>query len=702
MAANNALKISDINFDAIKSNLRDFLSSQNELKDYDYDSSTIQTILNLLSYNTYYNSFYLNMVANEMYLDSAIIRDNVISRAKMLGYTPRSARGATAQLTVKITPGNNPEFITVPENTEFTTTIDEITYTFTTLESYSFAKDGFQGPFYVFGTSLSGRGTEGQNGFFYPLYTTSAAAPGTDHSHTFEQYPGVVFYMPDSSVNHAVSTRPTNYINYDNIGGYVGTIDVIEGDRVQESYTVNSNNPSRYILNNSNADTSTLTVTLQESASNTSTTLFTLASDYTNVTASSTVYFLSEYQDETFEVYFGDGIIGQEPRDGNIVRLAYNVVNGDVVNNANTFVTTSTIGGYSNITIFPTSRAQGGDSVESIDSIKLNAPNSFLAQNRAVTANDFKTLILNNFGNIQTVSAWGGEENVPPQYGRVYISAKPRSSLLLSEDTKEQIIDFLADKKTLTVEPILVDADYLYVTPTVNVKFDPDLTDKSSGTIAVDVQNALLNYETRNLGLFNESYINSDVVVAINNTNQSITSVDIDLVVSRRLVPTLSVSSDYTINFNRQLLDISGGIVIQAPEAHLGQGLTLTSSKFTFKGVTVQMDDDGFGNVRLFRLNTQGEKVFETRNIGSINYLTGQIELRNLNITAFEGDYISINVVPDSFDIDPVRNQLVLLSAPNVRVFDANVRRITSTITGIEASGDSTEVQEYGTTYTSY
>lgn len=628
MAANNALKITDINFDGIKQNLRDYLSSQNELKDYDYDSSTVQTLLNLLAYNTYYNSIYLNMVANEMYLDSAQIRSNVVSRAKQLGYTPRSARGAQATIQLTFTPGDTPDLISIPAGTQFTSTVDGVSYTFSN-------------------------------------QTASSIAPVD--------------------------------------GVYSGSLVVTEGDPVQESYTVNSNAPQRYILNNVNADTSTLKVTVQQSSSNTSLTTYTLSTDFTAITSTSTVYFLQEYQDEKYEVYFGDGILGKALQDGNIVKLNYLVCSGDDANGANTFTSASTIDGYSPTSVTTTARARGGAPIESIDSIKLNAPNNFDSQNRAITANDYKTLILSHFSGIQSVSVWGGEQNSPPQYGRVYIAAKPSSGLLLSQDTKDAIVLYLSTRKNLTVEPIVVDATYLYIEPTVNVKFNPDSTDSDAGTLATAVQNTLINYEDTYLGLFGNSFIRSQLVGLVGAVNDAITSVDIELKLAQRFIPQLNTITTYTFNFNHSLLDITGGIVLSVvPEQHPGQGLTLTSSSFTYNGYSVQMDDDGFGNVRFFRRNAAGVKIYEARRAGTIDYTTGLVQLNSVNITAYSGDYITIRVVPAQYDIEPVRSQLLLLSSGIVQVTDNNLGRITASVRNISLDGDSTEVAEYATVYTSY
>lgn len=628
MAANNALKITDINFDAIKTNLKDYLSSQTELKDYDYESSTMQTLINLMAYNTYYNSIYLNMVANEMYLDSAQIRNNVVSRAKQLSYTPRSARGASTTIGLIFEPIDTPDVITVPAGTEFNTTIDGVAYKFS---------------------------------------------------------------------NNIATAIPR--IN----GIYSGNVAVTEGRAVQESYTVNSNNPVRYLLNNKGADTSTLVVSVQTSSSNTSLTTHTLASNFTDVTSTTAAYFLQEAEDEKFEVYFGDGVLGKSLVDGNIVKLNYKVCNGSAPNGAQTFSAAGTIDGYTPDTVQALSRASGGAEIETIDSIKLNAPNNFNTQNRAITASDYKSLILNHFGDIQSVSVWGGEQNSPPQYGYVYIAAKPRSGLLLSDDIKAQITNYLSSRKNMTVQLVVVDPTYLYVQPTITVKFNPQQTSVDAGTLANSLKTSLINYEDVKLGLFGNSFITSQLSRTLGDVNDAITSVDIDLLLTQRFIPQLNVVTSYTFNFHHALVNITGGVILPiVPEQHPGRGLTLTSSAFTYDGRTCYMDDDGFGYIRFYYLTPAGVRSYVNRRAGTIDYTLGTVQLNSVNITGYEGNYIDVNVAPAGVDIEPIRSQIVLLSKGNVKVYDNDLDRITASVNNISMDGDATEIAEYATVYTYY
>jgi len=450
MPANNALELTDINYDTIKQNLRNFLSNQSELGDYDYDSSTMQILLNVLAYNTYMNSYYLNMVGNEMFLDSAQIRSNVVSRAKMLNYTPRSAQGPTATVQVVITPTDTPDFITLPKDTKFRTTVD-----------------------------------------------------GTQY----------VFVATDTTTVNAVS------------GIYSTNINITEGRPFTFRYTVSSLNPVRYIIPADNVDTRSIVVKVQNSSTDTTITTFNNAENLTTVTATTAAYFLKENEDGRYELEFGDSVLGKALNDGNIVIIDYRTCNGTAAQGANNFTSIDSIGGYSNITVNHVSRAQGGGDKETIQSIKFNAPKNYEAQGRAVTRKDYETIVKNEFADIQAVSVWGGEDNSPPIYGRVYISVKPFSGTLLAEDRKQTIADYLVDRNVLTIEPQIVDPTYLYVKPQLTVKYNPDLTTLTAGQLSTAVSNAVINYETNKLGLFGQNFIGSQLIKDIYEVNNSITSI---------------------------------------------------------------------------------------------------------------------------------------------------------------------------------
>jgi len=618
MPANNALELTDINYDTIKQNLRNFLSNQSELGDYDYDSSTMQILLNVLAYNTYMNSYYLNMVGNEMFLDSAQIRSNVVSRAKMLNYTPRSAQGPTATVQVVITPTDTPDFITLPKDTKFRTTVD-----------------------------------------------------GTQY----------VFVATDTTTVNAVS------------GIYSTNINITEGRPFTFRYTVSSLNPVRYIIPADNVDTRSIVVKVQNSSTDTTITTFNNAENLTTVTATTAAYFLKENEDGRYELEFGDSVLGKALNDGNIVIIDYRTCNGTAAQGANNFTSIDSIGGYSNITVNHVSRAQGGGDKETIQSIKFNAPKNYEAQGRAVTRKDYETIVKNQFADIQAVSVWGGEDNSPPIYGRVYISVKPFSGTLLAEDRKQTIADYLVDRNVLTIEPQIVDPTYLYVKPQLTVKYNPDLTTLTAGQLSTAVSNAVINYETNKLGLFGQNFIGSQLIKDIYEVNNSITSIQTELYMEKKFKPNTSVRTTYTINFNNEIHNYE----------NVTKAFNISSTKFTYNGnANSYFDDDGSGNVRIYSLTSTGSRTYSNTSAGSINYLTGVIVLNDLLITAFVGDSITITADPDKDDIDGLRNQLLLIKDASISLYDTKLQSTVSTISSINTEGTTTTIPETGVITTVY
>lgn len=617
MAANNTLRITDINYDTIRQNLKNYLSNQTEFLDYDFDSSTMAVLLNLLAYNTYYNSFYLSMVGNEMFLPSAQLRDSVVLKSKLLNYTPRSAKGATAGLNVVVNPTNNPAYVTINSNTLFSTAIDGISYTFSTPQAYTLSQNG---------------------------------------------------------------------------SSFFGNISIVEGTPLQHRFTVNTLSPSRYIIPNQNIDTSSLNVRIQESNSNTTINTYKLATDLSSVNSVSKIYFLQEVTDKKYEVYFGDGVFGKTPSDGNIVIIDYKVVNGEAVNGANTFSAVSTLGGHSSFTITTSDSAQGGAPQESVESIKFNAPNKFQSQDRLVTINDYKTKILSENGDLQSLSVWGGEENTPPVYGKVYISAKPTSGAIISTQRKELIKSQIKSKNIVPIDVEFVDASFLYIIPDIKVRYDPDLTSLTASELNERIQTALIEFETSNLGAFNNKFYLSKLLSKINISNPSFISVDCDIKLQKRFIPVTSQITKYTINFNN---------AIKHPESlqhipHEGSHF-ISSSQFTFGNYSMaQFDDDGENILRIFnKLPTS--QLYVKQNAGSVNYDSGLIVIDNLIINAFSGDYLAINMVPVEKNIFGIRNQILLISDSKITTINDQTGAITSSVTNVPTAGvTTTNITENG------
>ena len=598
MAANNAIRVSDINFDQIKSNLKAFLSDQNEFSDYDFESSTLSVLLDLLAYNTYHNAFYLNMVGNEMFLDSALLRNSVVSRAKQLNYVPRSARGATATVSVSLDPPGSPTFFTVAANTKFSTSIDGESYTFVTSDA----------------TALS----------------------------------------PSSN------------------GTFSGSLNLVEGEPLQQRFTVNSSNPVRYILPNENVDTTSFTVRIQESSSNTSISTYNLNTDISAANSISQIYFVQENEDNKYEVYFGDSIFGKKPRDGNIVIIDYRVVNGSTVNGANNFT--------GDFTVTTTAAAQGGAFQESIESIKYNAPFKFQAQDRLVTSTDFKNIILAENGDIQAISVWGGEENSPPVYGKVFISVKPRSGSVISATRKSTLQTTLDDRSIVSVETEFVDATYLYINPAITVRYDPKTTSLSASELNTKVQNSLISYEGNHLGTCDNKFYVSNLTETLKAADNSLVSADVGFTIEKRFVPTTNAINTYQLQFNNAIHHPHDG--------HLG---AVSSTGFTIGGETVYLEDDGVGNLRTFILVT-GNKIARNNSFGTVDYESGLVTIFNTSITAYEGSAISVKVKPKESNIFGVRNEILLISSASVTTVDNDTNNTTSTVGSIGTDGTTTTV----------
>ena len=598
MAANNAIRVSDINFDQIKANLKAFLSDQNEFSDYDFESSTVSVLLDLLAYNTYHNAFYLNMVGNEMFLDSAQLRNSVVSRAKQLNYIPRSARGATAVVDVSIDPPGSPTFFTVAANTKFSTSIDGTSYTFVTSDA----------------TTLT----------------------------------------PSSN------------------GTFTGSLSLVEGEPLQHRFTVSTTNPVRYIIPNENVDTSSFTVRIQESSSNTSITTYNVNSDISSANSISEIYFVQENEDNKYEVYFGDNVFGKKPKDGNIIIVDYRVVNGSTVNGANNF--------SGDFTVTTTTAAQGGAFQESIESIKYNAPFKFQAQDRLVTTSDYKNIILSENGDIQAINVWGGEENSPPVYGKVYISEKPTSGSVISATRKSTLQTTLKDRSIVSVETEFVDATYLYINPDIKVRYNPRTTSLSASELNTKIQNALISFEANNLGTFDNKFYVSNLTETLRASDNSFISCDIPFTIEKRFVPTTNAINTYQVEFNNAVHHPHNG--------HLG---AISSTGFTIGGETVYLEDDGYGNLRTFILVT-GNKITRNKNFGTVDYENGLITIFNTLITGYVGDAISVKMKPQENNIFGVRNEILLVSGSTVSTIDNDTGSTTSTVGAVATNGTTTTV----------
>ena len=485
MATNpSRLRVTELDFDEIKDNLKTFLKAQTQFRDYDFEGSGMSVLLDVLAYNTHYLGFNANMLANEMFLDSTSLRSSAVSHAKMLGYEVNSPRAATAVITVSLntTDANK----TMPAGTAFTTKIDDVDYQFVTVKDISASNIGNSIPF-----------TE---------------------------------------------------------------VDIYEGTYVTTKYVVDTSDvDQRFLLANPRSDTTTLTVKIQNSASDTTTATFTKATDITQLSTTSEVYFLQEAEAGKFEVYFGDGNVSKALSDNNIVVLQYVVSNKSAANGASSFTSPSAIDGVTNVGVVVNVTARGGAEGESITSIKLNAPLDYASQGRAVTADDYKIYVKKLFANTQAVSVWGGEDgsfdsatgltSSTPEYGKVFISVKTTTGENMTTAQKFQLEKDLRPYKVASITPVIVDPITTYLILNTVFQYDSNATTSSKETLESLVSTTISNYNDTDLKNFNAVFRHSKLTGLIDDSDTSILSNVTTVTMAQYVTPTTTTVTRYTIDF---------------------------------------------------------------------------------------------------------------------------------------------------------
>jgi hypothetical protein len=589
----NRLQVSELDFDQIKSNLKTYMSSQAKFQDYDFEGSAMSTLLDVLAYNTFYNSFNSNMLANEMYLDTAQVRNNVVSHAKSLGYVPRSKSAAAAVVNVEVlVPGGLPSSLTIDRGTTFATKIDNRSYTFVVTE-------------------------------------TSTITPNSDLKYIFSN------------------------------------IEIKQGKLKTFTYMVDSTDSrQRFEIPDSNIDTSSLLVTVRSNASSSDRSTYARVENVVEVNGASEVYFLQEGLDSKYEIYFGDNIFGKRLEAGNVIEANYLVTDGDEANGAASFTLSSNISGNTNVVVTTVSSATGGASAEDIESIKFNAPLSFLSQNRVVTADDYRTIIKNNYSNAETVTAWGGEENEPPEYGKVYISIKPRTGTVLSDVEKQFVVDsILKPKNIVSITPEIIDPSYTYIYLEVFFKYNPNLTTRTSGDLKALVTSVIENYNVLALRKFDGVFRHSALTRRIDEADPSILNSTVRVYMRKLFTPTIGVSQKYELYFSSPLYITSSNESI------------ISSSGFYINGQLCYLESYQTGSttdthkIRIFRLNTNQEKVVVVSDAGFIDSARGLVVLSAFNPDGgYVGPHIHVNASPDSNDIAPKLNQLLEIDMTNTTV----------------------------------
>ena len=484
------LRVTELDFDTIKSNLKTFLNQQSQFTDYDFEGSGLSVLLDLLAYNTHYNAYYLNMVANESFLDTALLRDSVVSHAKTLGYIPHSTRAPIARINLTANSATSTSgTLTLPVGFNFLSNqIDSKSYNFVVL-------------------------------------------------------------------NETTATKANSSYYFENL-------DIYEGQFATYSYIQNnSTNPKQiFTLQDSNIDSTTLKVVVSPSTITTETTTYSKVSDILDVGIDSEVYYIQESKGGQYQIYFGNDAVGKSLPDGAVVTVSYLVTNGTLANKANNFVTVSSVAdslseSLTNFIVSPVSSAAGGAIRESVDEIKFASSAQFSTQNRLVTLKDYESYLKKNYPSIDSLSVWGGEDEDPPTYGKVYISLKPKDNYFISETEKQRIIDdIISPKAIVAVGAEIRDPEYLYLAVENYVEYDKNKTSLSSEALKLAIRNSIILYNNTNLNKFDATFVLSKLQDSIDSVDlNSIKGSETVLRLQKRFEPTLGASTTYTINFNAQL-----------------------------------------------------------------------------------------------------------------------------------------------------
>lgn len=607
MSANTALNVTGLNYDQIRNNLRDFISAKPEFADYDFQDSAIGTLLDLLAYNTYYNAFYTSMAASEAFIDSAQFYDSVVSRAKLVDYMPGSARGATANVRISFvaaTANASLTSISIPKDTEFTSSINSISYTFVTPQAYT------------------------------------------------------------------LTSNSTN--------GFSGDIELVEGQPLTHRYLFTASN-TEFVLPNAGVDTRSISVTVTSSGN---TVTYVPVTDILNVNSSSKVFYTHADRDLRYKISFGDDVLGDKPDYNSTVAISYRICNATRCNGANNFTASGSIGGQSIFTLTVNERASGGANQEDIESIRFNAPKNYETQNRAVIASDYQRLILRDNKDLQAVSVWGGEDNDPPIYGKVYASVKPYLGTLISPTRANKIKTDLRKYNVQSIDLEIVDPTFLYVVPTISVNMNVESTSKSASEVATLTAARIVTFEGNNLNRFDGRFRYSRFLNYLDEADRGITGSTGTVKLQKRFIPSLTIKNNYTFKFNQKIVN---------PKLESA----VSSTEFTLDGLSSFIDDDNDGNIRIYYMSG-ATKIYTNLKAGTVDYDTGKIVLTAFLPTTYVGSYISITVNPATQNFTPIRNQILLISGASIKVFDDATDRLLASVATISTVGQTTTTNETG------
>ena len=592
----SSINATDLDFNDISDNIKTYLKGQEKFKDYNFEGANLNVLIDMLAYATHVAGVNTNIAASELFLDSAQIRKNVVSRAKDLGFVPASEKSSAAQLEVKLSnvrqaDGTIPTAndMTMPRGHNFQTVYDGITYNYVNTTSVVPTRDGLN--------------------FSYP------------------------------------------------------TVDIVQGQYITDTYFFDSQiKNSKFVLSNARVDKSKLEVSVN---SNGVVSKYTLSTEVSTITSSSRVFYAQENEEGFLEIYFGDDVLGKGLVDGDVISATYITVDEIHADGARHFVMLDSINGFATPTITTLSDSSGGSEKEDIESIKFKATKFYTSQNRLVTLNDYKAKVSEYYPNADAVAVWGGEDNDPPEYGKVFISLKPQNSDYLSVAEKAEVQTKLNQLNMLTVRPVIVNAEIVKILITTVFKYNPNETTLSKGELETIVRNSIVNFDNTNLNNFDSIFRHSNLVKDIDGANPAILSNITNVRLEKRKQIEIGKSEGLTIDFGNGFFHPHDG-------HNKASGGILTTTGFKVDGDSVNtyfFDDDGSGVIRRYSMQS-GVRVFADLAAGTIDYTSGKISIDAIKFTSTVNSDTSIDftVLPSSDDVVAIRGSLIDISVDDIKV----------------------------------
>lgn len=590
------INITDLDFDNIADNLKTYLQGQETFKDYDFEGSTMSVLIDLLAYASHIGAVNTNIAGSELFLDSAQIRKNVVSRAKDIGFVPASEQASSAIVDVTINNVRNADG------------------TYPTLSEMSLLRGS------IFSTVFDGK--------------------------TYD------FVVPNT-------VKPTQNGNTYNYAG----VPIVQGIYASDVFVFdNQVANSKFVLSNERVDRSRLSVSVNSGGVSST---FTLSTDVSNIKTTSKVYYTQENEDGFVEIYFGDGVLGASLLDGDLITVTYIIVDDIHCDGAKTFNLSTSINGYSDSSVTTISKATGGTEKESIESIKFKATKFYTSQNRLVTLNDYKAKVTEYYPNADAVAVWGGEDNSPPEYGKVFLAIKPLNSDYLSESEKKAIVSKLNALNMVTVRPVIVDAEIVKVLISTTFKYNERTTTLSQGELESLVTLTINQFDTDNLTNFDSIFRHSNLTKTIDDSNSSILSNTTNIRLRKSVPAKTGQLIGYPITFGNALYNPNSGY-----NADNG-GITTTSGFYALGDATNihYFDDDGKGTIRRYYLSG-GTRIYVDTSAGTVDYSAGTISINAISITSTVkvDSTIDFTLIPNSSDVVATRGILIDISSADISV----------------------------------